>query len=413
MVPKVLYLNPWGQFIGPNRYLLEILRHNSDLAENAVVIFPEVNGALEDYRKLGCQIEIWPEIALIHPRPTPRCAKQLLLTHSAGLFKIVRRLRSLEPDLVVSNTEILWVGGMASRLVNIPHVQVFHGILSEYRLHGKPRVWRGYLRVLSLWSKCFVAVSQTLASVIVSGGMPAQKVRVVENPIPLESPKSELLNQPTLELDTLLKDRYPILICAGQIFPVKGQDLLLEALPIIKRRYPEVLCIFAGRVGSEQGLDDTKHFYRQLQTRVDELGLRSNVMFPGETRHLDILFKKAHVSVQPSRMESFCRVVAEALLCGTPVVAFATGAIPEVAGPGALLVSPGDIRGLADAVISTLENPKDAQRRVEEGRAHVEKSFNAIELAGRFYDMVLQASESRRERNTTRTCASSNSLASS
>ena len=112
-------------------------------------------------------------------------------------------------------------------------------------------------------------------------------------------------------------------------------------------------------------------------------------------------------------MESFCRVVAEALLCGTPVVAFSSGAIPEVAGPGALLVSPGDIRGLADAVISTLENPKDAQRRVEEGRAHVEKSFNAIELAGRFYDMALQVSQSRRKRNTTRTCASSNSLASS
>jgi hypothetical protein len=64
-------------------------------------------------------------------------------------------------------------------------------------------------------------------------------------------------------------------------------------------------------------------------------------------------------------------------------------------------------------VIDTLENPKDAQRRVEEGRAHVEKSFNAIELAGCFYDMVLQVSESRRERDIAETDAISNSLASS
>jgi glycosyltransferase involved in cell wall biosynthesis len=220
---------------------------------------------------------------------------------------------------------------MASRLVNIP-MQVFHGILPEYRLHGKPGVWRGYLRALSMWSKCLVAVSQTLASVIVSGGIPTQKVRVIENPIPLESLKSELPNQPTLEFDTVLKDRYPVLVCAGQIFPVKGQDLLLEALPIIKRRYPEVLCIFAGRLGSEAGLDDTRRFYHQLQARVDELELRSNVMFLGETRHLDILFKRAHVSVQPSRMESFCRVVPEALLCGT--LCGAAIGLSQVAGPG-------------------------------------------------------------------------------
>ncbi len=399
MTPKVLFLNPWGQFIGPNRYLLEILRHNSDLARQAVVVFSEANGALKEYETLGCQIEIWPEIGLIHPRLTVESAKQLLLTHSAGLFKIVRRLRSLGPDLVVSNSEILWIGGMASRLVNIPHVQVFHGILSEYRLHGKPRVWRGYLRFLSMWSKCFVAVSQTLASVIVSGGVPTQKVRVVQNPISLESHKSELSKQTILELDTVLRDRYPILVCAGQIFPVKGQDLLVEALPVIKHRYPEVLCIFAGRLGSGSGLDDTEDFYRQLERRVDELNLRASVIFLGDTEHLDILFKRAHVSVQPSRMESFCRVVAEALLHGTPVVAFAVGAIPEVAGPGALLVFPGNVQGLADAVIDTLENQKEAQKRVRECQAHMEKSFDAVRVAKRFHDLVLQvASRSLKEK---------------
>jgi len=398
-IPRVVFLNPWDRFIGPNRYLLEILRHNSDLAVDAVVVFAEANGALEDYRRLGCHIEVWPEIGLIHPRLTVQSAKECLLTHSAGLFKIVRRLRSLGPDLVVSNSEILWIGGMAARVVKIPHVQIFHGILSEYRLHGKPRVWRGYLRFLSMWSKCFVAVSETLASVIVSGGMPAEKVRVVQNPIPLESLESQLSNQTTLELDTVLKDRYPILVCAGQIFPVKGQDLLLEALPTIKRRYPEVLCIFAGRLGSGAGVDDTEDFYSQLERRVDELNLRASVIFLGDTEHLDILFKRAHVSVQPSRMESFCRVVAEALLHGTPVVAFAVGAIPEVAGPGALLVSPGNVQGLADAVIDTLENPKEAQKRVREGRAHVEKSFDAARVAKRFHDLVLQvASRSLEEK---------------
>jgi len=48
-------------------------------------------------------------------------------------------------------------------------------------------------------------------------------------------------------------------------------------------------------------------------------------------------------------------------------VAFAAGAIPEVAGLGSV-GSPGDVRGLADAVISTLENRKrhkDGSKKVE------------------------------------------------
>jgi glycosyltransferase involved in cell wall biosynthesis len=397
MTPKVLFLNPWGQFIGPNQYLLEILRHNSDLASVATVVFAEANEALEEYRRLRCHIEIWPEIVLIHPRLTVKNVKQVLSNHSVGLFRIVRRLKSLLPDLVVSNSEILWIGGIAARVVNIPHVQVFHGMLSEYRFHGKPKVWRAYLRFLSMWSKSFVAVSETLASAIASGGVHAEKVKTVQNPIRVELRVSSLLTKSCAEFDGIIKNRYPVLLCAGQIFPVKGQDLLLEALAVIKRRYPEVLCIFAGRLGSEAGLDDTKHFYHQLENRVHELNLRSNVMFIGETEHLDVLFKRSQVCVQPSRMESFGRVVAEALLCGTPVVAFATGAIPEVAGPGALLVCPGDVQGLADAVIDTLKNPKEARRRVEEGRAHVEKCFNAVKVAKRFHDIVLQAVRSRRE----------------
>ena len=387
---RVLFLNPWDRLIGPNRYLIEMLRHGPEIAAQSTVVFHQANEALEEYRELGCEVLIWPEISLVHPHATARNALKLLLTHSAGLSRVARRMRSLDPDVVISNSEILWIGGMAARLMNIPHMQVFHGIMSEYRFHGKPLLWKGYLSFLSLWSQRFVAVSQALASALRSGGLSEKKVVIIHNPIPLNDFESQMPKEIASEYDSLLQNRYPILLCVGQIFPVKGQDLLLKALPIIKERYPKVLCIFAGRIGSSEGLDDTDRFYHQLLRRVEELNLESTVRFLGEVNHLDILFRRAHVSVNPSRMESFCRAIAEALLCGTPVVAFAVGAIPEVAGPGALLVPPGDVQGLAEAIINTLMNPDEAQTRVEKGRTHVEQQFNAVDVARRFYDAIVQ-----------------------
>ena len=59
------------------------------------------------------------------------------------------------------------------------------------------------------------------------------------------------------------------------------------------------------------------------------------------------LLRGATVVAYPSRYEGFGLVPLEAIAAGTPVVATATGAIPEVLGDGGLLVAPGDVDALA------------------------------------------------------------------
>src|SRR5262249_41631752 len=56
------------------------------------------------------------------------------------------------------------------------------------------------------------------------------------------------------------------------------------------------------------------------------------------------------VYVQPSRTESFCRAVIEAMICGAPVAAFAAGALPQVVGAGGILAPAEDVNALADAI---------------------------------------------------------------
>jgi alpha-1,3-rhamnosyl/mannosyltransferase len=75
------------------------------------------------------------------------------------------------------------------------------------------------------------------------------------------------------------------------------------------------------------------------------------------------------VFAYPSHYEGFGLPVLEAMACGTPAVTTTGGSLPEVAGDGALLVSPGDTDALADAIGRVLADPAVGAGLVERGRA--------------------------------------------
>ena len=99
----------------------------------------------------------------------------------------------------------------------------------------------------------------------------------------------------------------------------------------------------AGRLGQlahSLGLDD----------RVDFVGYLPQQDLPEFYRRLDAVVVPS-IPV-PGLDEQFCRVAVEAMASGVPVIASATGALPEVIGGGGLLVTPGDPEALAQALKS-------------------------------------------------------------
>ena len=103
-------------------------------------------------------------------------------------------------------------------------------------------------------------------------------------------------------------------------------DGLLEGFARWQREgdRPETL-VLAGGMGPEG---------ERLERRARELGAR--VAFPGFVADADLpaLYSGAACFVTASRYEGFGLPALEAISCGTPVVAFDAGAVPEVAGPG-------------------------------------------------------------------------------
>ncbi len=135
----------------------------------------------------------------------------------------------------------------------------------------------------------------------------------------------------------------PYFLYVGNLLPHKNLLRLLDALAIVRRRWPCRLIIRG---------EGRPAYVRALRERVETLGLADAVTFLGyvDERILRNLYTRATCLVLPSLGEGFGLPVPEAMACGTPVVSASTASLPEVAGDAALMVDPHDTIGLADAM---------------------------------------------------------------
>jgi len=111
-----------------------------------------------------------------------------------------------------------------------------------------------------------------------------------------------------------------------------------------------------------------------------ELGIADRVTVTGrlERDELINLYNRAQVFVSPSLYEGFGLPAAEAMSCGTPLVATTAGAFPEIVedGQSGLLVPPGDAGALAGAIERLLDDPMLRARLGQEARKRIVERFS-------------------------------------
>ena len=165
----------------------------------------------------------------------------------------------------------------------------------------------------------------------------------------------------------------PVIGMAARFATEKGIDVLLDALPLLERRFPGVRVLFAGPhedvPGEEAYRARLEPAIRRLGDRWRFLGALDPVLeMPAFLGSLDCL-----VVSSVNSTESFGLVQVEAMLCGTPVVASALPGVREVirsTGMGEV-VAPGDPSALAAAVTRVVEQPELYRRT----RAEIEELY--------------------------------------
>jgi len=127
-----------------------------------------------------------------------------------------------------------------------------------------------------------------------------------------------------------------------------------------------------------------------LRAQAERLGVTSRVRWLGHVDRsaLPEAYRSAQAIMMPSRDEGLGLVGVEAQLCGTPVIAYRSGGLPDVVDPawGGRLVEPGDIAGLAAAMRDVL-TPDAANTRAglaQQARARMLDRFAPAAVAGRY-----------------------------
>jgi glycosyltransferase involved in cell wall biosynthesis len=144
-----------------------------------------------------------------------------------------------------------------------------------------------------------------------------------------------------------------IIAVASADSPVKGIPTLLRAFAKLATERDTSLTV----VGKPAPGGPTEKL-------IGELSLGDRVRFVTGISDADLaeLVARAELAVVPSLYEGFSLPAVEHMASGTPLVASKTGALPEVVGDGAMLVSPGDAEELAAALRWLQDSPAERER---------------------------------------------------
>lgn len=204
-------------------------------------------------------------------------------------------------------------------------------------------------------------------------GVPLEKTFTLHLGVPLPSS----LGNPIVEE---AKQRSFVLLCPAALLPIKGHKYLIEAL----RYLPEEVHLWLAGEGPLRS---------ELVSEVQRLGLEERVKFLGYLPHDSLLQlyreKQVDAVVLPSvdlgggLNEGIPVSLIEAMAFGYPVVATATGGIPELLRDGAgLLVPDKSAEALAQAISQLLRDKDLRQDLARGGRLRVEQEF-AVERVAR------------------------------
>ena len=299
-----------------------------------------------------------------------------LISQAASLYRLLRKHRY---DCVHAH----WVvpQGFSSVVVN--------SILGKHRVplvctsHGSDllRLNTGPFRMLNRWILKRVdqiaVVSTELQQVCMELGIDSSKIRICPLGVDLSGRFTYREAQPGGRR----------LLYVGRLTREKGLRYLLEAVLLLKKKYPDIMLQIVG----------DGPYLPEIQDFTNENGLDTNIQVKGalDNSRLPEIYHSSDILVLPSLSEGLGLVLVEAMGCGCAVIASDLHSIRDIIEDrqNGLLFEPGDIQALARCVELLITDSELHRKLTRNAREYVSGKFDVSTSTANYRNVFIDARE--------------------
>lgn len=327
------------------------------------------------------------------------------LLYARRVDQALRGLHRDQPFDLVEFAEVNAEGFFYARQPLTPFVVRCHTPTFVLKRYYTAREMPYATRLISACEKALIrrahaltAPSHDLANVIASEcRLPVDTIAIIPNALSI-SQFAERFNDSTLgrsNFSTFQRSNAITILHVGRLERAKGVTILAEAIPQVLAQVPHARFVF---IGDDRLTARGTSQRAELERQLTAAGASQRVEFWGGVDQSTLMawYRRADICVVPSMLyESFSYTCAQAMAAGKPVVASRIGGIPETVDDGAtgILVEPGNVAQLADALIRLANDANLRERMGQAGREKVEAEFDPVKVAAKNLKVYEQASK--------------------
>ncbi len=348
---RILYVVGNSDLGGAENHVLALVRHLDPQRYAVQVVCPRTGPLVESLHGLGVPVHLIDMV-----RPAPGDEYELYLPALWEIASLVRRMR---PHVVHSHLYPAHLhASLVAELHRVPAV-----LTTAHTLVVRP----GDSSLAKLTRSRTIAVSQAAKDLLVRGGVPRSRIRVVRNGIEPRYFRDESAAGREIRRQLGIRDGAPVIGTIARLSPEKGHRQLLHIARDVLDQRPEARFLIVG----DGPLKD------ELHATAAGLGLTESVTFTGPRQDIPAVNYALDVFLLTSREEALPLAIVEAMAAGRPVVASVVGGVPEVVldGSTGFLYPPADHAGFVRAILNLIDRPDLRLQLGSQGRERAQRRF--------------------------------------
>ncbi len=283
-------------------------------------------------------------------------------------IRLAKIIHHIKPDIIHAHSGRAHAMALLSRMFSHQSIPVVVSRRVDFPLSGNLASQWKYQAV-----DFFLPISEAIATILVESGISREKMEIVYSSVDSErfsdANGDRIREEFSISKDCMVVGN--IAICEDR----KCQKTILEAVPAVLGRFPDVHFFFVGDGPLREELMAFSH----------ELHIEHRVHFPGFRDDIKHFLDMFDLFLLVPKMEGLGSSILDAQYFSLPVIATPVGGIPEIVidGETGILIPVNDEHRLAQAMIELLENPDRRKSLGSAGKRRMEELFTAKVMAQR------------------------------